>query len=341
MVLKPLILKIIMLWFNRKNSLVFFLFILVSPSFLAQELFPLNEPASNVPKGVLGIRAMSETYKEVGEFRNQFSLRLLYGVLPNLSVTATIGVSNHHDRNFPPDLVTHTHNGNQTVYTTGNFQRGVTYPYLSNGIYLYTKYRFISNDGLHRHFRMAAYAEGTYVNQAHDEAEPNLIGDTKGYGAGLITTCLKNHFAISLTSGFIIPGAYDGLSPDVNGGPMIPTKISYGRALVYNLSMGYLLFPRVYKDYDQLNVNVYLELLGKAYESAQVKQYGNVSVPINTPLLDKGNYVEAAPGVQCIFKSNLRVDFSVKFPLINKSYARFYPVFLIGVQRYFYFKKKR
>ena len=88
-------------------------------------------------------------------------------------------------------------------------------------------------------------------------------------------------------------------------------------------------------------MNVYFELLGKFYEAAQVQQYGNISVPINTPLLDKGNYIDVAPGAQCIFKSNLRMDFSVKLPMINKSYARFYPVFVLGVQRYFYFKKKR
>lgn len=337
---QPLIRKTIMLRFNKKIRFSFFLFVVSMPSLFSQELFPLNEPASNVPKGVLGLRMMGETFKEVSQFRNQFSFRAMYGLLPRLSVSATIGISNHHDKNFPANLVSHSHNGSQTIYTTGDFQRGLAYPYQSNGIYLFAKYRFVTRDGTHTHFRMAAYAEGTYVQQAHDESEPNLMGDTKGYGAGLITTCLKNHFAVSLTSGFIIPGAYDGLSPDVNGGPMIPTKIDYGRALTYNLSMGYLLFPQVYKNYDQLNVNVYLELLGKAFEAAAVTQYGNVRVPINTPLLDKGNYMDIAPGVQCIFKSNLRVDLSVKFPMIHKSYARFYPVFLVGVQRYFYFKRK-
>jgi len=341
LVLKPLIHKTTMLQFNRKSILLFFLFIIASPSFFAQELFPLNEPASTIPKGVLGLRAIGETYREINQFRNQFSLRVMYGVLPRLSVMATVGISNHHDKNFPTNLVSHSHNGNQTTYTTGDFQRGVVYPYRSNGAYLFMKYRFISRDGSHRHFRMAAYAEGAYVQQAHDEAEPNLMGDTKGYGAGLITTCLKNHFAISFTSGFIIPGSYVGLSPDENGGPLIPTKINYGRALTYNLSMGYLLFPQVYKDYDQLNVNIYLELLGKAYEAAQVTQYGNISVPINTPLLEKGNYMDIAPGLQCIIKSNLRIDVSVKLPMINKSYARFYPVFLVGVQRYFYFRRKK
>jgi hypothetical protein len=122
---------------------------------------------------------------------------------------------------------------------------------------------------------------------------------------------------------------------------MIPTEIAYGRALSYNLSIGYLLVPHTYKNYDQLNVNIYMEFLGKAYEAATVHQYGNVPVPINTPLLQAGNYVDIAPGIQLIFKSNLRIDLSVKWPMINRSYARFYPVFEFGIQRYFYFNNKK
>lgn len=315
-------------------------FFLSLPSFFSQELFPLNEPASNVPKGVLGIRLSDDTFKEVSRYRNELGLRLMYGVLPRLSVSAAIGISNHHGENFPANLVSHTHNGNQTNYTTGNFERGIKYPYRSNGIYAFAKYRFLSVDGTHSHFRVALYAEAAYLNQAHDEAEPNLIGDTKGYGGGLITTCLKNHFAISLTSGVTIPGSYTGLSPDVNGGPMISTTIHYGRSLNYNLSMGYLLLPQIYKNYDQLNLNVYLELLGKMYEAASVYQYGDLPIPINTPLLEAGNYVNIAPGIQCIIRSNLRIDLSMKYPLIRRSYSTFYPVVMLGVQRYFYGKKK-
>jgi hypothetical protein len=315
-------------------------FFIHMPSFFSQELFPLNEPASNVPKGVLGLRLMDETYKELNRYRNEFGLRIMYGVLPRLSVSATIGISNHHDKDFPSNLVSHTHNGNQTIFYTSEFERGLKYPYRSNGVYVFAKYRFISRDGQHNHFRVAAYAEGAYLQQAHDEAEPNLIGDTKGYGGGLITTCLKNHLAISLTSGVTIPGSYTGLSPDVSGGPMISTTIHYGRALNYNLSMGYLLFPQRYKNYDQLNLNIYLELLGKTYEAAKVYQYGNLPIPINTPLLQAGNYVNIAPGIQCIIKSNLRIDLSMEFPFVHKSYSTFYPVMQLGVQRYFYGRKK-
>ena len=47
---------------------------------------------------------------------------------------------------------------------------------------------------------MAAYAEWSNTNVTHDEAEPTLLGDTRGYGGGLITTYLKNHFAATLAN---------------------------------------------------------------------------------------------------------------------------------------------
>lgn len=324
----------------RRCSRLLLVLLLASGPLLSQELFPLNEPASNVPKGVLGLRALDESFMDISQMRNLFGLRVMYGLLPRLSIYATASVSNHHSRDFPANLVSHTHNGSQTTYSTGTFQRGQVYPYLFTGIYLYAKYRFLSIDGEHRHFRMAAYGEWSNVKVAHDETEPNLLDDTKGYGGGLIATYLKNHLAVSLTSGVIIPGAYRGLSPDLYGGPMVPTEVRYGRAVKYNLSFGYLLFPHQYRDYDQGNINVYVEFLGKAYESASVYQYGVKPVPVSTPLLKAGNYVDIAPGIQYIHKSNLRIEFSAELPMINQSYAHYYPMVQLGIQRYFYFHKK-
>lgn len=320
------------------KKIVVFLFLIFSFSFtiVAQELFIHNEPASDIPTGVLGVRAFDVGYKEHNVFRNLAGVKLMYGVIPRLSVIATVSTSNHHDTNFPTNLVSHTHVGNQTVYSTSSFQRGVKYPYKYNGLYLYAKYRFLSFDDQNSHFRMAAYADWSTVNVAHDEAEPNLMDDTKGYGGGLITTYLKNHFAVSLTSGVILPGRYNGFAPD-SAGPLVPTTIQYGRAGICNLSFGYLVYPKHYKNYNQPNLNIYMELMGKSYQAAQVWQYGDKSVPIQTPLLQSGNFLEARPGVQLIvFNSNLRIDFSTAFPIINKSYTHYYPVYFFALQRYFY-----
>ena len=70
-------------------------------------------------------------------------------------------------------------------------------------------------------------------------------------------------------------------------------------AVGYTLSAGYLLLPKSYENYNQVNVNVYLELLGKANPG-----YGQ-------------SYLDAAPAVQLIFNSVFRVDFSYRTPLYN------------------------
>ncbi len=316
-------------------------FCFLSLQLKSQELFIQTEPASNVPKGVIGVRVFDESYQEHTILRNMYSLRLMYGLLPRLTIMATASESNHHDVNFPANLAFHTHNGNQTTFYSGNFQRGLAYPYLFSGVDVYAKFRLLTFDGEHQHLRMALYGEYSNASVAHDEAEPTLLGDTRGYGGGLIVTTLYKHLAVSFTGGFIIPGKYEGYSPDLLGGPLVPTELTYGRALLYNLSFGYLLIPLHYQNYDKPNFNVYLEFMGKSYEAASIIQYGIKPVPIQTPFLQSGNYVEVHPGVQAIIKSKLRLDLSVGFPLIGQSYARFYPIYTIGIQRYFYPRKKQ
>lgn len=303
----------------------------------AQELFPLSEPASNLPKGALGIRLFSESYKEVNQWRNMTALRMMYGLTPRLSVYLTGIASNHHGKKMPVEFPFHN-----------TPERGAYYPYKFNGAHLYGKYRFISLDRQNSHFRMAAYAEGTYVQTTHHETEPDLeMGDNKGIGAGLITTYLWRKFAVSLTAGAILPAKYEGLSPDpIESLPDVPVRVRYGKALTYSLSFGYLLLPRKYESYDQTNVNLYLELHGKAFQAARVDIFAGLPneyflAQARYPsALQKGYYIDVSPGVQFIVKSNLRIDFSATFSSMGISYARLYPVYTIGIQRYFFFHKK-
>ncbi len=317
---------------------VYFVLAFLIPVFSdGQELFLHNEPASSVPKGVVGVRLFGESYKEIDTQRNLFALRLMYGVTPKLSVYLTASGSNHHGENLPKDLIGHRHVGNQTVSYAQLIQKGVSYPYLFNGFHLYAKYRFLTRDGQNEHFRMAFYGEGSNVKSAHDEAEPNLLDDTKGIGGGIIATYLKNKMAVSLTTGVIIPFNH---SETISSGGSLPynLKVQYGRAIIYNLSFGYLLFPKDYKDYSQTNWNVYLEFMGKSYERARVFENGQ-ELQAQSAYLNAGHYVEVHPGIQRIINSNLRIDFSLGFPFIRESYVHFYPVIYLGVQRYFYFKK--
>lgn len=303
----------------------------------AQELFPIAEPASNVPRGVLGIRFFDETYNEVDRIRNLFALRVMYGITAKLTLYATPTVSNHHNQTLPPEFPVHN-----------TPQIGVTHPYLFNGVDCYAKYRFLTIDGQNSHLRVAAYGEYSLLKVAHDEAEPTLLDDNSGVGAGIITTYLKKHFAVSFTGGYIRPFKYKGDVPDpIAGLPGLPATVTYADGYNYCLSFGYLLFPKTYADYNQANWNIYLEFVGKDYGAMQM-QVGNVyyNLPqyaISTAgnkALAAGQYMEVYPGLQTIIRSSLRLDFSVGFPVIGRSYVHYYPVYTAGVQRYFYFHKK-
>jgi hypothetical protein len=65
---------------------------------------------------------------------------------------------------------------------------------------LYTKYRFLSNDDVHQHFRMAAFALASYSRNKPRYNELNLGGDQSGIQAGVIATQLIHKLAVSGTA---------------------------------------------------------------------------------------------------------------------------------------------
>ena len=300
----------------------------------AQELFPRSEPASTVPAHVLGVRLFSETYNEVNRVRNLFGIKLMYGLTPRLTIGAIPTCSNHHSKELPPEFPTHN-----------TPQIGVTLPYRFNGVDFYARYRLVSKDGANRHFRAAVYGEYSLLQVAHDEAEPSLLDDNSGFGSGLILTYLQQHFAVSLTSGIIVPFQYTGSVPDpLPGLPGVPATITYPVAYNATLSFGYLLFPEHYRDYRQTNWSFYLEFSGKQY-GAMKMQVGNIyssSQPqyylgtAGNRALQAGRYIDAFPGIQAIIRSDVRMEFSVGFPLVSRSFVHFYPMYCVGGQRYLY-----
>src|SRR4051812_28992132 len=97
----------------RMIRLYVFFYILFSTFYIlhssAQELYPNTESASSITKGALGIRLLSESYNENGRLRNQFAIRLMYGVNSKLSVYIQPDINNHHSKLLPSNLLTHTH----------------------------------------------------------------------------------------------------------------------------------------------------------------------------------------------------------------------------------------
>lgn len=235
----------------------------------AQELFPLTEPASNMPARSFGLRLNNELmppYRQTNTHTNhtntpvvahngtmyRLNPELMWGITKSWMLHLNMYASNMHQSNFK-----------------------------SEGGSLYAKYRFLSIDKVKQHFRMAAYGKISFVDNPVQYSDINLSGDNSGYTAGIVTTQLLHKLALSITTGYS------------KGLDNVKDKFSAGQAtqaLNYSFSAGYLLLPFVYKNYMQPNFNLYVELLGKTNPETGE------------------NYTDIAPAVQFIFNSRFRVD---------------------------------
>lgn len=166
------------------------------------------------------------------------------------------------------------------------FNRGNGFGYSGSSTYM--KYRFFSQDQVHSHFRMAA--SGKLARSVQPVMQPaiDFNGMNSGYELGVVATKLVNKWAFS--GGASIVHAWD------NAGEKNYTYPGRN-AVDYSLSLGKLTLPKEYISYDQLNMNLMLEALGQ----------------VNTTM--KSGYLDLAPSVQFIIKSQTRVDVGYRFPV--------------------------
>jgi hypothetical protein len=220
----------------------------------AQELFSYTEPASNMPSHTLGIRMTNNLLDEthLDQLSYQFLPELMWGVNKNLMLHAEAIMSNSSGRFKPIGMGT------------------------------YIKYRFLSSDGVHKHFRMAAFGRAAY-NQGHvhyEELETN--GMNTGAELGVIATQLLHRQALSASV------SYEQVSDNGKGNTIHPGNAT--RAVNYTASTGRLILPAKYTSYKQTNMNLMFEVLG---------QY----------LPENGlHYVDIAPSLQFIIHSQTRID---------------------------------
>lgn len=208
------------------------------------------------------------------EFKNRSTLELMYGVNKNLMVHSSFYASNYYQ-------------GKQ------HFE----------GVSAYAKYRFYSVDSIQRHFRIAAFAKVASINNPTPNQEIALEGDNTGIQGGLVATQLLHKLALS--------GSASYLRALENRGGYLPVTRN---SIAYTLSAGYLLFPKQYTNYEQTNINLYAELLGKVNPG-------------------KGQqYLDIAPAVQFIFNSVLRVDLSYRTPLTNRMVRNTQNMYLVRVE---------
>ncbi len=219
----------------------YFLFILlgISLQIKAQELFVMTEPASNMPAGAIGVRAMNS-------FMFEKDGTLNYHIMPEIMWGATQKWM-FHLQSF------HSNRSTGGLKTEGGS--------------VYAKYRFYSSDEMHKHFRMALY--GRYSKNRADihQEEIETMGHNTGYEVGIIGTKLVNKVAISSSLSF--EKALNNM-PDYK----FPTTQS-NNATNYTLSVGKLMYPKKYTSLKQTNINLMCEFLGQAL-NANGKSYLDV-----------------------------------------------------------------
>jgi len=251
-----------------------------------QELYVFTEPASNMPAKSISVK-LSGMFMGPQAWNDRpmqrYMPEVMFGINKNwmLHVGTTFG--DMHTSNFSWESV-----------------------------FLYNKYRFFSKDGIHRHFRMAAFAEAAYSRAPFHNDEVSLQGDKSGIQFGLIATQLWNKLAVS---GTVSHTQILDKSRNSKNTIYIPSRIY--QAMNYSLSAGYLLFPKDYTDYKQTNLNLYAEVL--AQQSLDRKAY----------------YVDLAPALQIIFNSNTKLNMGYRFELDGTMQRMAKRSWLISLERTF------
>jgi hypothetical protein len=263
------------------KKIFFIITLFTTYSVAAQELYIYTEPASNMPAKSISTK-LTGNYgqRRFNSVQHRYTPELMFGINKNWMVHVATTFSNMHQKNI----------GWESVYT-------------------YAKYRFLSKDDVHKHFRMAAFAEAAYSKNDAVYDELMLQGDMSGIQGGIIATQLVNKLAVSATTSYV---------------QYIETENSphhsnpFDKAMNYTLSAGYLVLPREYKSYDQLNFNIYTELLvQRIFDS---KRY----------------YIDIAPALQFIIKSNSKINLGYRKQLKGNMYRGFTESFLVSFEHTFF-----
>lgn len=248
----------------KKNYLLGLLLLAFSCT-QAQELYVYTEPASNMPARSLGLR-VSANYNfdklYTDRVTQRYTPELMWGISKKLMLHAGASFSDMH--------------------TTRSFGW--------EAVYAYAKYRFLSLDDVHRHFRAAVFAKAAHSRNPFHYDEINLL-DKSGITAGLIATGLSGKTAVSVTV-----SNTQVLGRERSRKVLYIPERNY-QAMNYSLSAGYLLFPREYTDFGQTNVNLYAELLAQQ------------------TLDRKTHAIDLAPSVQFIFNSISKLNIGYRFQL--------------------------
>ena len=299
-----------MLLYDVMKKFVLVIILFVCQFAAAQELYVFTEPASNMAAKSIGVRMGYKLFNMT--HNNKFSAyrldpEIMFGISKNLMLHVNFFASNM-------------------------FQR-----YLKmEGAGLYAKYRFFSKDDIHSHFRLAAFAKLSLVDNptvltyhekhtisdgnggtiTHDlinskvNNEIDIDGSNSGVSTGVIATQLINKLAISGSVSYLyrLNNLHDQREV------IVPWQ-----AVGYSLSAGYLLFPKEYTSFRQTNVNLYTEFLGNGFLGNHAWDH-------------KKYYIDIAPAVQFIVNSIGRIDLGYRTQLAGNTVRMANSSFLIRVE---------
>ena len=273
---------------------LFFILILFTIKLNAQELYVFSEPASNMPAKSLSLKMGAMYGKGV------HSKRILQRYMPEVM----FGL-----------------NKNWMVHTSATFSDMHQPAFIFESARLYAKWRFLSVDDLHKHFRLAAFGAATYSRNHLDHNEINLMGgDQSGVQAGLIATQLWNKLAVSGTV------SLNEIIDKERRKKLSPEQYAFS-SVNYSISAGYLVLPKEYTSYKQTNLNLYFEILGSRNLNWTEDKY----------------YVDFAPAIQLIFNSNSKLNMGYRFQVAGDIYRLMDKSFSISFEHTFLnaLKKKR
>lgn len=236
------------------KQLCILFFFLYSFNTKAQELFVVTEPASNVPSGSLGINLGQTWMKRQLESGYDYHLlpEITWGISKKWMVRSTLFLSNR----------------------TDNLK-------LEGGS-LYAKYRFFSNDGLHNHFRMAAFGRYSINNSDIHQEAIETMGHNSGYELGIVVTKLIEKTALSFSLSY--ERALDN-KPYYT----FPSSQS-NNAINYSFSIGKLMYPKKYTQFKQTNINLMAEFLGQRLNN------------------NGKSYLDIVPSIQFIVNSQAKIN---------------------------------
>lgn len=228
----------------------------------SQELFVMTEPASNMPANSFGIRAMNSFMYEKDNTLN-------YHIMPELMW----GIS-------------HKWMVHLQSFHSNRIGGGIK----TEGMSIYTKYRFLSIDDFHSHYRMAMYGRYSINNADIHQEEIETMGHNTGMELGMVATQLLHKTALSSTI------AYERVSD--NGNYEFPNNQG-NEAINYTVSVGRLIYPKKYKSFKETNINIMCEFLGQK-------------------LLSNGKHnIDIVPSIQFIFNSQARIDIGYRKELYS------------------------